>query len=414
MTLEKKPKKKPKRIDPFKEPLSDEEYFKLTGISRTNMRYLAEDLGVPYDATEDVPLPPKVSHRRFKVLGRAIGAAEEIIDGDGDGKYTAVPGAGDVTPVPASVQKAKELVGANGKPLGYRPARPPADSYEDEARKLQQGRTVGTIGATLGSFLDEYSSMIRGIDRDELVDRIQKNLSEDMQVLAKDLRRRKAYIAATRRAIMSLLEGERYKSQFETGSSRGWYSPNDRKLAEMMVMGIPDELPDDLRPVYGFLESSDYYEHPLESAAAEQYGDGYVIELDKEKLVGRLTVTAGDSLERVVAQPMEELDNLNEGEALAMVTKDTIWSMFQTLLANSLEEMGHDELADDIRILEMDNSTALDYNEVQVHGGLDPSEIKTIFVDDSVTVTQEMLDAAAKLGITFTNSDYKIITEPIE
>jgi|694.fasta_scaffold93358_2 hypothetical protein len=53
MTSENKPKKKPKRIDPFKEPLSDEEYFKLTGISRINMRYLAEDLGVPYDATEN-------------------------------------------------------------------------------------------------------------------------------------------------------------------------------------------------------------------------------------------------------------------------------------------------------------------------------------------------------------------------
>ena len=50
-----KARRRPKRIDPYKAPLSDDEYLKLTGISRTNMKELAEVLEVPYDATDDDP-----------------------------------------------------------------------------------------------------------------------------------------------------------------------------------------------------------------------------------------------------------------------------------------------------------------------------------------------------------------------
>ncbi len=49
------PRRRPKVLDPYKAPLSDEEFFELTGISRTNVKYLAEDLDVPYDATDDDP-----------------------------------------------------------------------------------------------------------------------------------------------------------------------------------------------------------------------------------------------------------------------------------------------------------------------------------------------------------------------
>ncbi len=50
-----KPRRRPKTLDPYKAPLSDDEYLELTGISRTNMKELAEDLDVPYDATDDDP-----------------------------------------------------------------------------------------------------------------------------------------------------------------------------------------------------------------------------------------------------------------------------------------------------------------------------------------------------------------------
>lgn len=57
------------------------------------------------------------SIQRVKIIGRPIGAPDEPVDGDGDGFYTAVPGAGDVTPVPVRALTVEGLnkSKANGK-----------------------------------------------------------------------------------------------------------------------------------------------------------------------------------------------------------------------------------------------------------------------------------------------------------
>ena len=88
-------------------------------------------------------------------------------------------------------------------------------------------------------------------------------------------------------AAEHILEDGRFKTQFETGSSGGFYDPMVRTDAEEEGLGIPRDIPVAERPVYGFVAI------PGESTATS-YGD---IEFRlKDSVKDRSTITAGDSL----------------------------------------------------------------------------------------------------------------------
>jgi hypothetical protein len=92
-----------------------------------------------------------------------------------------------------------------------------------------------------------------------------------------------------RRSIRSaplILEDGRFKTQFETGRSGGTFGIDDRRKAELNGMGVPEDIDDKLRPIYG------YYKTPTHQA--KDFGDvEYVF---KKSVVSRTTITVGDSL----------------------------------------------------------------------------------------------------------------------
>lgn len=84
--------------------------------------------------------------------------------------------------------------------------------------------------------------------------------------------------------------GGRYWSQFVTGTSNGELDPEDRMEAERVFAGIPMDLPDEDRPVYGHIIHDD-----ADVARAECYG-GWALVLRPSTTQDRTTFTIADSL----------------------------------------------------------------------------------------------------------------------
>jgi hypothetical protein len=93
--------------------------------------------------------------------------------------------------------------------------------------------------------------------------------------------------------VLAFLRDGRYKTQFETGHSAGYFDPAIRSRLEEMMLGVPHETPDELRPVYGYLSGS------REAGPVAAYGR-VVLHLEPE-VRRRSTFTVGDTLDQTEA-----------------------------------------------------------------------------------------------------------------
>lgn len=119
-----------------------------------------------------------------------------------------------------------------------------------------------------------------------------------------------SYFAHTKKHLMKLLEDAqptvrvsprvlslitngdgRFKTQFETGTSNGLFSPEGRKKVEKDLFGAPYDLPDNQRPIYGLLDGS----HG-QTDRGRWYGS-VKVRLKKDRIKDRTTISIGDSLD---------------------------------------------------------------------------------------------------------------------
>ena len=94
--------------------------------------------------------------------------------------------------------------------------------------------------------------------------------------------------------LIGVIESGRYKSQFETGTSAGHFSPTLRALWENEFLLQPEDLPDNLRPVYGSVVVPDLGAKDGRSGIESQYGGVRILLHDSAK--DRALFTIGDSL----------------------------------------------------------------------------------------------------------------------
>jgi hypothetical protein len=92
-------------------------------------------------------------------------------------------------------------------------------------------------------------------------------------------------------AAISILKDGRFKSQFEVRRSQGALSPHTRREAELRGLGITEDVTDDQRPIYGYVETLNARQ---EKVGVSQYGPiKWVL---KDHVKDRTTITWGDSL----------------------------------------------------------------------------------------------------------------------
>jgi hypothetical protein len=123
-------------------------------------------------------------------------------------------------------------------------------------------------------------------------------------------------IAADFDSAVNIIYSKRFKTQWETGSSNGLYSPSTREKREFGLLGIEPNTPRKQRPIYGFLATDDTETTPMtkpyntdlfafNNKGVGQYGDvRFVL---KPSTRGRTTFTMQDSLDvKSLPQPLSD------------------------------------------------------------------------------------------------------------
>lgn len=111
-------------------------------------------------------------------------------------------------------------------------------------------------------------------------------------------------VAVPKSTIDNILSDGRLKTQFETGTSGATTNKAWRAEAELKGLGIPETLPDAQRPIYGYMNFSP------ETRSLTQRGYGDITFILDEKVRGRTTIGAGDTMDNfrrgnMVAAPID-------------------------------------------------------------------------------------------------------------
>ncbi|TWT11703.1 DUF3626 domain-containing protein [Reyranella sp. CPCC 100927] len=106
------------------------------------------------------------------------------------------------------------------------------------------------------------------------------------------LRLRPVVIATDRRGAEGILREGQFRSQHETGTSRGRYDPSLRAEFEEKYLGVPGNTPPEKRPVYGSLGLA-----PGMPEVTGPFGYGPYVFTLKPEVKNRATYTLGDSLD---------------------------------------------------------------------------------------------------------------------
>ena len=185
------------------------------------------------------------------------------------------------------------------------------------------------------------------------------------------------------KGIIGILESGRMKSQIETGTSKGELNPDLRRrmTSELFNDGESLDVPDDQREIYGYLD---------DAPGAEFYGNCRLV-FKKDHLMGRTTLTMGDSLEQHL-RGAYQLPTLASAPGFASYDIDTFdggWSV-----KSKLEEIKRDF----DRVEEKGYPTSR-YVELQFHGGVTTDDIDYIEMPKSDPRAKEVEDLAKKKGV---------------
>lgn len=178
--------------------------------------------------------------------------------------------------------------------------------------------------------------------------------------------------------LSKILDDGRFKTQFETNTSKGTLAHDFRKGATEALFGADvDKLePRDFEK-YGYLGSSDL-KQDFKRNNARQYGD-IVVRFKKENLVARTTITVGDSLgAELIGVPV------TKPSALAFPARNLEREMKASVKSggNAFVEIFEDnDIIDVNRIIEDFNRP---YFELQYHGDLGVSDIESITTEDEL------------------------------
>ena len=216
-------------------------------------------------------------------------------------------------------------------------------------------------------------------DRDALVEYLTNDMVARVGDYVDEVRKGPLYVAVTPATLVKILRDKRMKSQFESGTSGGAFSPKTRVRIENALMGIPEELPDELRPIYGFQLGEEDGDSVTRSGAAIAYGS-VVLKL-KDNLRGRTTMVAGDSLDHALYSIPVDGDVPPE-RFLAAARRDynPIWD---TAMQGAMSSLTEDVLGESYDWQEPFEDIVLanaarHYNEIQVHGGVNLDDVEEV------------------------------------
>ena len=162
-------------------------------------------------------------------------------------------------------------------------------------------------------------------------------------------------------ALETILKDGRFKSQFETGTSRGLLDEGVRKSVEKSLLGVADDIPLNQRPIYGYASSSETGFVGL-NPTTELDAYGHIAVKLKRSTRNRTSMLFDDSFNVSISTPSD----------------------FTSPSVRSLEISKADDIKKVLRQQNVD--TVLDniYTEVHIHRGVSIGDIEEIVFDKRV------------------------------
>lgn len=174
--------------------------------------------------------------------------------------------------------------------------------------------------------------------------------------------------------LSSILDDEKFKTQFETGTSGGQYSPDIRKKASENLFGTSQNIANSEYEKYGYLGSRD-----VSKDSAPQlmfYGDG-VVTFKKDQLFDRTTITVGDSLRDAADGRYIMGSRVGNVDSTVAVGRPSMIDEFNDRIKNGIDKYGIDDAS---RV----GSQVRSYLELQYHGDLTLKDVESITADKSI------------------------------
>lgn len=249
------------------------------------------------------------------------------------------------TPAPAPVAAAPKPAKPKRvpKPKSTTPP-PPATPTVDIPYRPSEAKQRAAYKA-----IDDYLRLKFDVPRDQ-IPAARKALEADLKNIVD---RSPLVVRAPGDAAAAIIAEGRWKSQHESGSSRGSYTPSGRVAAENSGLGTPDGLPNNKRPIYGYLKGA-----TNKSSEASSYGE--VIFNMKPAARNRATFTLGDSLGNFLA-----------GSVIGTpVVKPNLGSLPKDYISGSVSRKSDGTFA--IR------NEYHGYFEAQIHGGVKLTDVKSV------------------------------------
>jgi len=203
--------------------------------------------------------------------------------------------------------------------------------------------------------------------------------------LAESMKYQNIYIRVDGKTLDKILKDGRFKSQFETGRSKGLFNPEKRRGFEKELLGIPEGLPDEMRPIYGYITSAEGGELPY-SGAINQYGE-IAVKL-KESVKNRATFTGTDSLIYLHGVPEGEqaavvASRVNEPKFVSLFTVSPQGTELPVYVQMSERIRDLKQLVDTSRIETLIDNFGETFNrvyiETQIQNGVAAKDIDSIY-----------------------------------
>jgi len=169
------------------------------------------------------------------------------------------------------------------------------ESIADELDQQSMGGNALDIARNGGAPLNARRVAAAEANRPKNADAIAANL-------ARCAANSQPVVRAPAGCLEAILNTGRLKSQFETHRSSGALNNDLRASAESEMFGYPTDMPDELRPIYGYMDED--ITHPEASYAAGWYGDVKIVL--KPSVRDRTTITLEDSLQPTYDDPIND------------------------------------------------------------------------------------------------------------
>ena len=241
-------------------------------------------------------------------------------------------------------------------------------------------KTFGLRSADILKFqtaVNYYEDFIKA--RKDVLDKMSDEDKATRIRLTDEIRERgRAVVAVPSRVLDLVLSSGRFKSQFETGSSRGMMDPGRRATFEVAGFDVHPSMSKKLRPIYGHIRDADA-DGRIAAPDSFQYGDIF-FEL-KDSARERATFTGGDSL-YAPYRPTPLTGDISDDHKLEA------WVGRYGKRIPSTSKLG--DLVD-----------GHDYIEMQVLGGLNLDEIEVVHMSEPNTAAKRAIyDKLIQAGFT--------------